>query len=196
MGSEFLIKISRYSFLAILFGLFMLGTAGYSYFNAARGGSGANIPARDALQTVDATLKGIEQRTTTVTGRRGRTVQTDMYWAITVQLASGERQAWRLDYAFGPMDIRPLVGQTVHAELDPENLKVYDLSSGEDHPVRYDDVAESARLRAQERADAAKAEAFKTENLLIGIIALLLGVAGVVIPSKLARTKQDDVQSS
>lgn len=163
--------MGRICFLAIAFGLFMLGMAGYNYYKAMDGLGG--LPPKEELLRVEGRVTRVERQELTRTGRRGRQLHAGYQYVLTVKLVDGGRQNITMGQTVGMLNANKLQGKSIVAFVHPENFRAYDLVEGGRQIINYDTEVKEA----QARAETARDESLKPENLLLGLGSLLLGLA-------------------
>lgn len=171
---DWIYEITGKAWLALVFGIAILGWAGYTQFKAASDTHGAAV---DALVSKKGTITGGVEVTETTKRRRGGSY-TSHYFELDAKIANGSMEKWRVDRAVGRNKIESLIDETVEVRVDTSDKNmVYEARLNGQPVVSLNEVQ-----KIMENKDkAAAARATDKATLVVGSLALLLGIFGLIL---------------
>ncbi|CAN7275133.1 MULTISPECIES: hypothetical protein [unclassified Variovorax] len=176
--SEWLYQVTGKAWLALLFGIGILGWAGYAQWKASADTHGTAV---EDLVVRSGSITGGSEVTETSKRRRGGTT-TRRYFVLDAKLASGSTEKWRVDNAVGRSKLEPLIDEAIEVRLDPsDNNMVYEIKHKGRTVVSLADVQKIMESKDKVAATMATDKV----TLVLGLIALLLGIVGLVIRQRL-----------
>ena len=176
--SEWLYQVTGKAWLALLFGIGILGWAGYAQWKASADTHGTAV---EDLVVRSGSITGGSEVTETSKRRRGGTT-TRRYFVLDAKLASGSTEKWRVDNAVGRSKLEPLIDEAIEVGLDPsDNNMVYEIKHKGRTVVSLADVQKIMESKDKVAATMATDKV----TLVLGLIALLLGIVGLVIRQRL-----------
>jgi hypothetical protein len=172
-------QLTGKAWIALLFGIGILGWAAYAQFKA---GADTHGTAVEDLVAKSGTIVSGSEITETSKRRRGGTT-TRHYFVLDAKLADGSTEKWRVDYAIGRRKLEPLIDEAVDVRVDPsDNNLVYEVKLKGQPVVALADVQ-----KIMENKDKVAASlATDKSTLIVGTIALLLGIGGLFIRRRIA----------
>jgi hypothetical protein len=172
-------QLTGKAWIALLFGIGILGWAAYAQFKA---GADTHGTAVEDLVAKSGTIVSGSEITETSKRRRGGTT-TRHYFVLDAKLADGSTEKWRVDYAIGRRKLEPLIDEAVEVRVDPsDNNLVYEVKLKGQPVVALADVQ-----KIMENKDKVAASlATDKSTLIVGAIALLLGIGGLFIRRRIA----------
>jgi hypothetical protein len=172
-------QLTGKAWIALLFGIGILGWAAYAQFKA---GADTHGTAVEDLVAKSGTIVSGSEITETTKRRRGGTT-TRHYFVLDAKLADGSTEKWRVDYAIGRRKLEPLIDEAVDVRVDPsDNNLVYEVKLKGQPVVALADVQ-----KIMENKDKVAASlATDKSTLIVGAIALLLGIGGLFIRRRIA----------
>jgi hypothetical protein len=180
---DWIYQMTGKAWLALVFGIAILGWAGYTQFKAASDTHGAAVA--DLVAKKGTVTGGAEVTETSKRRRGGR--HTNHYFELDAKLADGSTEKWRVEYAVGRQKLESLIDEAVEVRVDPadKNL-VYEVKLHGQTIVSLDEIQKL--MENKDKAAAAKATDKMT--LLVGAVALLLGIGGLLL-RRFLRTGRD-----
>ncbi|CAN7555585.1 hypothetical protein LJR290_003917 [Variovorax sp. LjRoot290] len=176
--SEWLYQVTGKAWLALLFGIGILGWAGYAQWKASADTHGTAV---EDLVVRSGSITGGSEVTETSKRRRGGTT-TRRYFVLDAKLANGGTEKWRVDNAVGRSKLEPLIDEAIEVRLDPsDNNMVYEIKHKGRTVVSLADVQKIMESKDKVAATMASDKV----TLVLGLIALLLGIVGLVIRQRL-----------
>lgn len=176
--SEWLYQVTGKAWLALLFGIGILGWAGYAHWKASADTHGAAV---EELVVRSGTVTGGSEVTETSKRRRGGST-TRRYFVLDAKLANGSTEKWRVDNSVGRSKLEPLIDEAVEVRLDPsDDNTVYEIKHKGRTVVALADVQKIMESKDKVAATLATDKV----TLLFGLVALLLGIVGLVIRQRL-----------
>lgn len=176
--SEWLYQVTGKAWLALLFGIGILGWAGYAQWKASADTHGAAV--EDLVVRSGMVTGGSEVIETSKRRRGGST--TRRYFVLDAKLANGGTEKWRVDNAVGRSKLEPLIDEAVEVRLDPsDDNTVYEIKHKDRTVVALADVQKI--METKDKVSATLATDKMT--LVFGLVALLLGIVGLVIRQRL-----------
>ncbi|CAN7567014.1 hypothetical protein LJR130_004074 [Variovorax sp. LjRoot130] len=176
--SEWLYQVTGKAWLALLFGIGILGWAGYAQWKASADTHGTAV---EDLVVRSGSITGGSEVTETSKRRRGGTT-TRRYFVLDAKLANGGTEKWRVDNAVGRSKLEPLIDEAIEVGLDPsDNNMVYEIKHKGRTVVSLADVQKIMESKDKVAATMASDKV----TLVLGLIALLLGIVGLVIRQRL-----------
>jgi hypothetical protein len=172
-------QLTGKAWIALLFGIGILGWAAYAQFKA---GADTHGTAVEDLVAKSGTIVSGSEITETTKRRRGGTT-TRHYFVLDAKLADGSTEKWRVDYAVGRKKLEPLIDEAVDVRVDPsDNNLVYEVKLKGQPVVALADVQ-----KIMENKDKVAASlATDKSTLIVGAVALLLGMGGLFIRRRIA----------
>jgi hypothetical protein len=172
-------QLTGKAWIALLFGIGILGWAGYAQFKA---GADTHGTAVEDLVAKSGTIVSGSEITETTKRRRGGTT-TRHYFVLDAKLADGSTEKWRVDHAIGRSKVEPLIDEAIEVRIDPsDNNLVYEAKL-KGRPV----VALADVQKIMENKDKVAASmATDKITLIVGAIALLLGIGGLFVRRRMA----------
>ncbi|KQW57610.1 MULTISPECIES: hypothetical protein [unclassified Variovorax] len=171
---DWLYQLTGKAWLALVFGIGILGWAGYAQFKAGSDTHGAAV--EDLVARSGKIVSGSEVTETTKRRRGGST--TRHYFVLDAKVADGSTEKWRVDYAIGRSKLEPLIDESVEVRIDPsDNNLVYEVKLKGQPVVKLADVQKIMESKDQ----AAASSATDKGTLIAGAVALLLGIGGLLI---------------
>ncbi|MEJ1169824.1 hypothetical protein [Variovorax sp. CCNWLW235] len=172
-------QLTGKAWIALLFGIGILGWAGYAQFKA---GAETHGTAVEDLVAKSGTIVSGSEITETTKRRRGGTT-TRHYFVLDAKLADGSTEKWRVDHAIGRSKVEPLIDEAIEVRIDPsDNNLVYEAKL-KGRPV----VALADVQKIMENKDKVAASmATDKITLIVGAIALLLGIGGLFVRRRMA----------
>jgi hypothetical protein len=172
-------QLTGKAWIALLFGIGILGWAAYAQFKA---GADTHGTAVEDLVAKSGTIVSGSEITETTKRRRGGTT-TPHNFVLDAKLADGSTEKWRVDYAIGRRKLEPLIDEAVDVRVDPsDNNLVYEVKLKGQPVVALADVQ-----KIMENKDKVAASlATDKSTLIVGAIALLLGIGGLFIRRRIA----------
>jgi hypothetical protein len=172
-------QLTGKAWIALLFGIGILGWAAYAQFKA---GADTHGTAVEDLVAKSGMIVSGSEITETAKRRRGGTT-TRHYFVLDAKLADGSTEKWRVDYAIGRRKLEPLIDEAVDVRVDPsDNNLVYEVKLKGQPVVALADVQ-----KIMENKDKVAASlATDKSTLIVGTIALLLGIGGLFIRRRIA----------
>lgn len=176
--SEWLYQVTGKAWLALLFGIGILGWAGYAQWKASADTHGAAV--EDLVVRSGMVTGGSEVIETSKRRRGGST--TRRYFVLDAKLANGSTEKWRVDNAVDRSKLEPLIDAAVEVRLDPsDDNTVYEIKHKGRTVVALADVQKI--METKDKVSATLATDKMT--LVFGLVALLLGIVGLVIRQRL-----------
>lgn len=176
---DLLYQVTGKAWIALLFGIVILGVAGYAQFKASADVHGAAV---EDLVTKTGTIVSGTEITETSRRRRGGST-TRRYFVLDAKLANGNTEKWRVDYAIGREKIEPLIDETVAVRVDPsDNDLVYEVKRNGQTVIALADMQKIMESKDK----AAASNATDKGTLIVGSLALLFGIIGLFIRRRLA----------
>lgn len=175
---DWLYQVTGKAWIALLFGIGILGWAGYAQFKASSDTHGTAV--EDLVAKSGTIVSGSEITETTKRRRGGST--TRHYFVLDAKVADGSTEKWRVDYAVGRQKLEPLIDEAVEVRVDPSDHNlVYEVKLKGQPVVSLADVQ-----KIMENKDkAAASSATDKGTLIVGVVALLLGIGGLVLRRRL-----------
>lgn len=171
-------QLTGKAWIALVFGIGILGWAGYAQFKASSDTHGTAI---EDLVARSGTITGGSEVTETTKRRRGGS-STRRYFVLDAKLADGSTEKWRVDYAVGRSKLEPLIDEAVEVRVDPaDNNLVYEVKLKGQPVVSLADVQKIMEVKDK----AAASSATDKGTLIVGALALLLGIGGLLIRRKI-----------
>lgn len=172
-------QLTGKAWIALLFGIGILGWAGYAQFKA---GADTHGTAVEDLVAKSGTIVSGSEITETTKRRRGGTT-TRHYFVLDAKLADGSTEKWRVDHAIGRSKVEPLIDEAIEVRIDPsDNNLVYEAKL-KGRPV----VALADVQKIMENKDKVAASmATDKITLIVGAFALLLGIGGLFVRRRMA----------
>ena len=172
-------QLTGKAWIALLFGIGILGWAGYAQFKA---GADTHGTAVEDLVAKSGTIVSGSEITETTKRRRGGTT-TRHYFVLDAKLADGSTEKWRVDHAIGRSKVEPLIDEAIEVRIDPsDNNLVYEAKL-KGRPV----VALADVQKIMENKDKVAASmATDKITLIVGAFALLLGIGGLFARRRMA----------
>jgi hypothetical protein len=176
-------QLTGKAWIALLFGIGILGWAAYAQFKA---GADTHGTAVEDLVAKSGTIVSGSEITETAKRRRGGTT-TRHYFVLDAKLADGSTEKWRVDYAIGRRKLEPLIDEAVDVRVDPsDNNLVYEVKLKGQPVVALADVQ-----KIMENKDKVAASlATDKSTLIVGAVALLLGIGGLTLRRRIGATTQ------
>ncbi|HEX7864502.1 MAG TPA: hypothetical protein VF555_06110 [Variovorax sp.] len=175
---EWFYQLTGKAWIALVFGIGILGWAGYAQFKA---GSDTHGAAVEDLVARSGTVTGGSEVTETTKRRRGGST-TRRYFVLDAKLADGSTEKWRVDYAIGRSKLEPLIDEAVDVRVDPSDSNlVYEVKLKGKPVVSLADVQKIMEVKDK----AAASSATDQGTLIVGAIALLLGIGGLLARRKI-----------
>jgi hypothetical protein len=172
-------QLTGKAWIALLFGIGILGWAAYAQFKA--GADTHGTAAQDLVAKSGTIVSGSEITETTKRRRGGST--TRHYFVLDAKLADGSTEKWRVDYAIGRRKLEPLIDEAVDVRVDPsDNNLVYEVKLKGQPVVALADVQKIM----EDKDKVAASLATDKSTLIVGAIALLLGIGGLFIRRRIA----------
>ena len=171
---DWIYQLTGKAWLALVFGIGILGWAGYAQFKANADTHGTAVE--------DLVAKSGTIVTETTKRRRGGST-TRHYFVLDAKVADGSTEKWRVDYAVGRSKLEPLIDEAVDVRVDPsDNNLVYEVKLKGQPVVSLADVQ-----KIMENKDkAAASSATDKGTLIVGAVALLLGIGGLFVRRRIA----------
>lgn len=167
-------QLTGKAWIALVFGIGILGWAGYAQFKASSDTHGTAV---EDLVARSGTITGGSEVTETTKRRRGGS-STRRYFVLDAKLADGSTEKWRVDYAVGRSKLEPLIDEAVEVRVDPsDNNLVYEVKLKGQPVVSLADVQKIMEVKDK----AAASSATDKGTLIVGALALLLGIGGLLI---------------
>jgi len=172
-------QLTGKAWIAMLFGIGILGWAAYAQFKA---GADTHGTAVEDLVAKSGTIVSGSEITETTKRRRGGST-TRHYFVLDAKLADGSVEKWRVDYAIGRSKLEPLIDEAVEVRVDPsDNNLVYEAKLKGQPVVALADVQ-----KIMENKDKVAASlATDKSTLIVGALALLLGIGGLFVRRRIA----------
>ena len=172
-------QLTGKAWIALLFGIGILGWAGYAQFKA---GADTHGTAVEDLVAKSGTIVSGSEITETTKRRRGGTT-TRHYFVLDAKLADGSTEKWRVDHAIGRSKVEPLIDEAIEVRIDPsDNNLVYEAKLKGRPVVALGDVQ-----KIMENKDKVAASlATDKSTLIVGALALLLGIGGLFVRRRMA----------
>ena len=171
-------QLTGKAWIALVFGIGILGWAGYAQFKASSDTHGTAV---EDLVAKSGTITGGSEVTETTKRRRGGS-STRRYFVLDARLADGNTEKWRVDYAVGRSKLEPLIDEAVEVRVDPsDNNLVYEVKLKGKPVVSLADVQKIMEVKDK----AAASSATDKGTLIVGALALLLGIGGLLIRRKI-----------
>jgi hypothetical protein len=171
-------QLTGKAWIALVFGIGILGWAAYAQFKAGADTHGAAV---EDLVAKSGTVVGGSEVTETTKRRRGGS-STRRYFVLDAKLADGSTEKWRVDYAVGRSKLEPLIDEAVDVRVDPsDNNLVYEVKLKGKPVVSLADVQKIMEVKDK----AAASSATDKGTLIVGAIALLLGIGGLFARRKI-----------
>lgn len=171
-------QLTGKAWIALVFGIGILGWAGYAQFKASSDTHGTAV--EDLVAKSGTIVSGSEVTETTKRRRGGST--TRRYFVLDAKLADGSTEKWRVDYAVGRSKLEPLIDEAVEVRVDPsDNNLVYEVKLKGKPVVSLADVQKIMEVKDK----AAASSATDKGTLIVGAIALLLGIGGLFARRKI-----------
>ena len=172
-------QLTGKAWIALVFGIGILGWAGYAQFKASSDTHGTAV--EDLVAKSSTIVSGSEVTETTKRRRGGST--TRRYFVLDAKLADGNTEKWRVDYAIGRSKLEPLIDEAVEVRVDPsDNNLVYEAKLKGQPVVALADVQ-----KIMENKDKVAASlATDKSTLIVGALALLLGIGGLFVRRRIA----------
>lgn len=176
---DWLYQLTGKAWIALLFGIGILGWAAYAQFKAGADTHGTAV--EDLVAKTGTIVSGSEVTETTKRRRGGSS--TRHYFVLDAKLADGSTEKWRVDYAIGRRKLEPLIEETIDVRVDPsDNNLVYEARLKGQTVVALADVQ-----KIMENKDKAAATvATDKVTLILGAVALLLGIGGLLLRRRIA----------
>lgn len=175
---DWLYQVTGKAWLALLIGIGILGWAGYAQFKA---NSDTHGTAVEDLVAKSGTIVGGSEVTETTKRRRGGST-TRHYFVLDAKVADGSTEKWRVDYAIGRSKLEPLIDEAVEVRVDPsDNNLVYEVKLKGKPVVSLADVQQIMESKDK----AAASSATDKGTLIVGVVALLLGIGGLLLRRRL-----------
>jgi hypothetical protein len=172
-------QLTGKAWIALLFGIGILGWAAYAQFKA---GADTHGTAAEDLVAKSGTIVSGSEITETTKRRRGGST-TRHYFVLDAKLADGSTEKWRVDYAIGRRKLEPLIDEAVDVRVDPsDNNLVYEVKLKGQPVVALADVQKIM----EDKDKVAASLATDKSTLIVGAIALLLGIGGLFIRRRIA----------
>jgi hypothetical protein len=172
-------QLTGKAWIALLFGIGILGGAAYALFKA--GADTHGTPVEDLVAKSGTIVSGSEITETTKRRRGGST--TRHYFVLDAKLADGSTEKWRVDHAIGRSKVEPLIDEAIEVRIDPsDNNLVYEAKL-KGRPVVA--LADVQKIMENKDKVAASMATDKT-TLIVGAIALLLGIGGLFVRRRIA----------
>ena len=171
-------RLTGRAWIALVFGIGILGWAGYAQFKAGSDTHGAAV--EDLVAKRGTIVSGSEVTETTKRRRGGST--TRHYFVLDAKVADGSTEKWRVDYAIGRSKLEPLIDEAVEVRVDPsDNNLVYEVKLKGQPVVSLADVQKIMEIKDK----AAASSATDKGTLVVGTLALLLGIGGLFLRRRL-----------
>ncbi|MDQ0569736.1 hypothetical protein QFZ42_001570 [Variovorax paradoxus] len=172
-------QLTGKAWIALLFGVGILGWAAYAQIKA---GADTHGTAVEDLVAKRGTVVSGSEITETAKRRRGGST-TRHYFVLDAKLADGSTEKWRVDYAVGRKKLEPLIDEAIEVRIDPsDNNLVYEVKLKGQPVVTLADVQKIMETKDK----AAASSATDKGTLIVGALALLLGIGGLLIRRKIA----------
>ncbi|MET3443563.1 hypothetical protein ABIC94_004367 [Variovorax paradoxus] len=172
-------QLTGKAWIALLFGIGILGWAAYAQFKA---GADTHGTAVEDLVAKSGTIVSGSEITETTKRRRGGST-TRHYFVLDAKLADGSTEKWRVDHAIGRSKVEPLIDEAIEVRIDPsDNNLVYEAKL-KGRPVVA--LADVQKIMENKDKVAASMATDKT-TLIVGAIALLLGIGGLFVRRRIA----------
>ncbi|QGW82973.1 hypothetical protein [Variovorax paradoxus] len=172
-------QLTGKAWIALLFGVGILGWAAYAQFKA---GADTHGTAVEDLVAKSGTIVSGSEITETTKRRRGGTT-TRHYFVLDAKLADGSTEKWRVDHAIGRSKVEPLIDEAIEVRIDPsDNNLVYEAKLKGQPVVALADVQ---KIMENKDKVAASMATDKT-TLIVGAVALLLGIGGLFARRRMA----------
>ena len=185
---DWLYQVTGKAWLALLVGIGILGWAGYAQFKA---GADTHGTAVEDLVAKSGTIVSGSEITETTKRRRGGST-TRHYFVLDAKLADGSTEKWRVDYAIGRSKLEPLIDEAVDVRIDPsDNNLVYEVKLKGKPVVALADVQQIMESKDK----AAASNATEKGTLIVGTVALLLGISGLFLRRRLGNSQAAAVQT-
>lgn len=185
---DWLYQVTGKAWLALLVGIGILGWAGYAQFKA---GADTHGTAVEDLVAKSGTIVSGSEITETTKRRRGGST-TRHYFVLDAKLADGSTEKWRVDYAIGRSKLEPLIDEAVDVRIDPsDNNLVYEVKLKGKPVVALADVQQIMESKDK----AAASNATEKGTLILGTVALLLGIGGLFLRRRLGNSQAAAVQT-
>lgn len=167
-------EITGKAWLALVFGIAILGWGGYTHFKASSDTHGAAVADLVAKKGI---ISGGAEVTETTKRRRGGSY-TSHYFVLDAKMADGNTEKWRVDYAVGRAKLESLIDEAVEVRVDASDKNmVYEVKLNGQPVVSLNEVQ-----KIMENNDkAAAARATDRTTLGVGALALMLGIAGLIV---------------
>lgn len=172
-------QLTGKAWIALLFGIGILGWAGYAQFKA---GADTHGTAVEDLVAKTGTIVSGSEITETTKRRRGGTT-TRHYFVLDAKLADGSTEKWRVDHAIGRSKVEPLIDEAIEVRIDPsDNNLVYEAKLKGQPVVALADVQQIM----ENKDKVAASMATDKTTLIVGAVALLLGIGGLFARRRMA----------
>ena len=183
---DWLYQLTGKAWIALVFGIGILGWAAYAQFKASSDTHGTAV---EDLVAKSGTIVSGSEVTETTKRRRGGTrgrpdgaVRPGRYFVLDAKLADGNTEKWRVDYAVGRSKLEPLIDEAVEVRVDPsDNNLVYEVKLKGKPVVSLADVQKIMEVKDK----AAASSATDRGTLIVGALALLLGIGGLLVRRKI-----------
>jgi hypothetical protein len=171
-------QLTGKAWIALVFGIGILGWAAYAQFKAGSDTHGTAV--EDLVARSGTVVSGSEVTETTKRRRGGST--TRRYFVLDAKVADGSTEKWRVDYAIGRSKLEPLIDEAIEVRVDPsDNNLVYEVKLKGQPVVTLADVQKIMESKDK----AAASSATDKGTLIVGAVALLLGIGGLLIRRRL-----------
>jgi len=172
-------QLTGKAWIALLFGIGILGWAAYAQFKA---GADTHGTAVEDLVAKSGTIVSGSEITETTKRRRGGTT-TRHYFVLDAKLADGSTEKWRVDHAIGRSKVEPLIDEAIEVRIDPsDNNLVYEAKLKGKPVVALADVQKIMENKDKVAASMATDKI----TLIVGAVALLLGIGGLFVRRRMA----------
>lgn len=172
-------QLTGKAWIALLFGIGILGWAAYAQFKA---GADTHGTAVEDLVAKSGTIVSGSEITETTKRRRGGST-TRHYFVLDAKLADGSTEKWRVDYAIGRSKVEPLIDEAIEVRIDPsDNNLVYEAKLKGQPVVALADVQKIMENKDKVAASMATDKI----TLIVGAVALLLGIGGLFARRRMA----------
>jgi len=172
-------QLTGKAWIALLFGIGILGWAAYAQFKA---GADTHGTAVEDLVAKSGTIVSGSEITETTKRRRGGTT-TRHYFVLDAKLADGSIEKWRVDHAIGRSKVEPLIDEAIEVRIDPsDNNLVYEAKLKGKPVVALADVQKIMENKDKVAASMARDKI----TLIVGAVALLLGIGGLFVRRRMA----------
>jgi hypothetical protein len=176
---DWIYQLTGKAWLALVVGIGILGWAGYAQFKANADTHGTAV--EDLVAKSGTIVSGSEITETTKRRRGGST--TRHYFVLDAKVADGSTEKWRVDYAVGRKKLEPLIDEAVEVRLDPsDNNLVYEVKLKGQSVVTLAEVQQIMAVKDKVAASSATDKG----TLIVGIVALLLGIGGLFLRRRIA----------